>query len=102
MTHDGQCADNLPHRRPQTFQLRTLAGVAEEAVKHLLYLSKVALNFLGNLTDQQFLLRLPRHLVKQRNLGSRLRCLPGHATADAFNDHINLVNEIGADVLQIL
>ena len=68
LAHHRQRTDHLFQRDIQAFKLASLGRVAEEAVEDLLDLDKIALDFLGNLPDQQFLLRLPGHLVKQGDL----------------------------------
>ena len=102
LAEHGQRADDLPERRFETDEFRTLFRVAEKAVEHLFDLDQVALDFLGHLPDQQPFLRPARHLVEQRNFRARLRRTPRDAGMDPLDGHIDLMREVSAQVRVIL
>ena len=89
-------------RRFETGEITALADITEESIENLLDLAEVALDFLGDLADQQFFLCLARHLVEQRNFGVCLRHLAGNAAVDPGNGNVYLVREIAAQTQEIL
>ena len=65
MTHHGQCTDDLSQGGLESVEIGRLRGITEEAIKHLLDLGKVVLNFSGDLSNQQLFLCLARHGVER-------------------------------------
>ena len=67
----------------------------------MLDLDKIALDFLGDLPDQQLFLRLPGHLVEQGNLRTGWRQIACDAAVNACNGDVHLMREIVAESLEV-
>ena len=102
LAHHRQRTDHLFQGNVQTFKLASLGRVTEEAVEDLFDLNKIALDFLGDLSDQQLFLRLPGHLVEQGNLRTGWRQIACDAAVNACNGDVHLMREIVAESLEVL
>lgn len=101
MTHHGERPDNLAQRNFKCGKVGALFRIAEEAVKHLLDLSQVGLNFSGNLGDQQFFLGLARHLVELRHFRAGHGRVFGDTAMNPLDHDVNLMSEISAKTLEV-
>ena len=102
MPHHSQSTHHLAEWHIETWQIGTFFGIAEETVENLFDLGEIALDFFGNLTDQQLFLRKARHFVEERNFRSQLRWSTGQTALNSGNGNIDLVSKILTQALKVI
>ena len=101
VAHHGERSDNLAQWHFEGGEVGTFLRIAEEAVKHLFYLYKIGLDFLGNLPDQEFFLSLPRHFIEFRHFRSGHRRVFSDTAVNPLDHNVDLMRKIATKALEV-